>query len=318
MITKQEIIKPTYKKDIYPSSFDAKGSRLVYGTSGLGGVWGDVDAKESIDCLLYAFENGITSLDTSPSYSNSEMFVGKALQEWKGEKPFVSTKVGRLQSASAFEAKLDYSVQGMKDSVNRSLDLLGIDTIDLLFLHEPQWAPLDRIDEIIETLQLFKEEGKVKKLGIGGNPSLEFRPYIKGDVFEVVSTFCRMDACNLAAFEEEVKLYKAENIAVYAASALHFSLLGNRFETYTQNPPTDTEYITDKEIRIAIKVNQIAKKNNISLPTLAQRYLFSIEEATRVVIGARRIYQIENTISDWKQGALSEDIFNEITNAILN
>jgi aryl-alcohol dehydrogenase-like predicted oxidoreductase len=311
-------IKPTYKENIYSSDFNAKGTRLVYGTSGLGGVWGDVDARESIDCLLYAFENGITSLDTSPSYSNSEMFVGKALAKWKGQRPFISTKVGRLQSASAFEAKLDYSLQGMTDSVNRSLDLLGVESIDLLFLHEPQWAPLDRMEEIIDTLQSFKADGKVKMLGIGGNPSLEFRPYINGNIFEVISTFCRMDACNLEAFDEEIGIYKKENIAIYAASALHFSLLGNRFETYTQHPPTDTEYITDKEISIAIKVNEIAKKNNISLPTLAQRYLFSIEEATRVVVGARRIYQIENTIKDWKQGALSEDIFNEITNAIMN
>lgn len=63
MKTKQQ---PTYKSDIYTSTFPAKGSRLVYGTSGLGGVWGEVDENESIECLLYAFEQGITSLDTSP------------------------------------------------------------------------------------------------------------------------------------------------------------------------------------------------------------------------------------------------------------
>jgi aryl-alcohol dehydrogenase-like predicted oxidoreductase len=77
------MLKPSYKKDIYASDFTAKGSRLVYGTSGLGGVWGEVDEAESIDCLLYAFENGITSLDTSPSYSQSEKYVGKALKSPK-------------------------------------------------------------------------------------------------------------------------------------------------------------------------------------------------------------------------------------------
>jgi len=310
--------QPNYKKDIYQSDFSANGSRLVYGTSGLGGVWGEIDEKESVDCLIYAFENGINSIDTAPSYSNSEKIVGNALKQWKGEMPFISTKVGRLQSASAFEAKLDYSVQGMKDSVNRSLDLLGVNSVDLLFLHEPQWAPLNRIDEVIDTLQYFKSEGLTKMIGIGGNPSIAFRPYIKSDIFQVVSTFCRMDACNLSAFEEEIAIYQKENIAIYAASALHFSLLGNRFETYTTKPPTDTEYITDKEIRIAILVNEIAKKYDIPLATLSQRYLFSIQEATRVVMGARKISQIQNTIEDWKQGALPEVIFNEITTTILN
>jgi len=60
--------KPTYQADINElrHPFD-RGSRLVYGTSGLGGVWGKVDEEESIDCLLYAFEHGITFLDTLPS-----------------------------------------------------------------------------------------------------------------------------------------------------------------------------------------------------------------------------------------------------------
>jgi aryl-alcohol dehydrogenase-like predicted oxidoreductase len=311
------MLKPSYKKDIYASDFPAKGSRLVYGTSGLGGVWGEVDEAESIDCLLYAFENGITALDTSPSYSQSEKYVGKALKRWQGEKPFISTKVGRLQSATAFDAVLDYSPEGMKNSLLRSLDLLGVDSVDLLFLHEPQWVPLDKIEEILETLQSFKEAGYTKMLGIGGNPSLAFRPYIKSDIFQVVSTFCRMDACTLVAFEEEMAIYQRGNIAVYAASALHFSLLGNRFELFTQNPPTDNEYITEREIANAKRVNDIAKKYKMPLPTLAQRYIFSIKEATRVVMGARNIQQIQNTINDWQQGALPKKIFNEITKALV-
>ncbi|AQG80721.1 aldo/keto reductase [Spirosoma montaniterrae] len=309
-------MKPTYKPDIYSSTFPAHGSRLVYGTSGLGGVWGAVDPGESVDCLLYALENGITSLDTSPSYSNSETYVGKALRRWEGERPFLSTKVGRLQAATAHDARLDYSVEGMTNSIKRSLDLLGVDSVDLLFLHEPQWVPLDRIDEILDTLQSFREAGYTRMLGIGGNPSPEFRPYIRSKVFQVVSTFCRMDACNLSAFDEEVGLYQQQNIAVYAASALHFSLLGNRFETYTKQPPVGDDYISDRDIQNAIRVNEIAKKHGLPLPTLAQRYLFSMAEATRVVMGARTIPQIQNTINDWRQGALPEEVFDEITNTI--
>ena len=150
--------RPTYKKDVFASTFPAKGSRLVYGTSGLGGVWGEVDESESIDCLLYAFENGISSLDTSPSYSQAEKYVGLALQKWKHEQPFISTKVGRLQASSAFDVKLDYSNEGIRNSLKGSLDLLGVESVDLLFLHEPQWVPLERIDEIIETLQILKED----------------------------------------------------------------------------------------------------------------------------------------------------------------
>jgi aryl-alcohol dehydrogenase-like predicted oxidoreductase len=317
VMIKTTLLKPTYKANIYQSDFPAKGSRLVYGTSGLGGVWGAVDESESIDCLLYAFENGITTLDTSPSYSKSEEYVGKALRRWQGEKPFISSKVGRLPAESAFDAKMDYSPMGMRNSLYRSLDLLGIECLDLLFLHEPQWVPLDKIDEILNTLQSFKAEGLTKMLGVGGNPSETFMPYIQKDIFQVVSGFCRLDACTLTAFDNELPCILERKLAYYAASSLHFSLLGNRFDTYTKTPPTNTEYISAYEITNAIEVNKIAQKHGISLPTLAQRYLFSINEATRIVMGARKINQIENTIDDWQQGALPEDIFDEITYVLL-
>jgi len=308
-------LNPTYKTDIYESGFPAYGTRLVYGTSGLGGIWGKVNEAESIDCILYALENGITSFDTAPSYNNAELYLGKALKQWKGELPFISTKVGRLRGDSAFDAKLDYSSQGMKESVLRSLDVLGLDKVNLLFLHEPQWIPLKKIEEVIETFLSFKEQGFAEMLGIGGNPSKAFMPYISNRYFGVISTFCRMDACNLSAFDEIIPATLRENISVYAASALHFSLLGNRFEQYTDENPGIAE-ISKIDIQNAIRVNELAKKYALCLATLAQRYLFSIEEATRVVIGARKISQIQSTISDWKAGALPKNIFDEISEII--
>src|ERR1022692_560512 len=247
---------PTYKSDIYQSDFPAHGSRLVYGTSGLGGVWGEVDEQESIDCILYALENDISSFDTSPSYSNAEVYLGKALRKWKGEKPFVSTKVGRLKADSAFEAKLDYSPTGMRNSLMRSLDLLGLEKVDLLFLHEPQWVPLKKIDQILEILMSFKEEGYTNMLGIGGNPSEQFKPYIKNKYFQVISSFTKMDACNLSAFRDILPITIPQNIAFYAASSLHFSLLGNRFEKFVANGNKGYEdNVTQKDIENAIKVN---------------------------------------------------------------
>lgn len=311
-------LTPTYKADIYKSDFPAYGSRLVYGTSGLGGVWGVVDEQESIDCIIYALENGISSFDTSPSYGNAEVYLGKALTKWMGEKPFVSTKVGRLKADTAFDAKLDYSPKGMRESLKRSLDLLGLEKINLLFLHEPQWVPLQEIDQILETLLSFKEEGYTDMLGIGGNPSEQFKPYIIYSYFQVISSFTKMDACNLSAFKEILPISIPQKIAFYAASSLHFSLLGNRFEQFIVNGTKGyEEHITQIDIKNAIKVNSIATKSGMALSELAQRYLFSIEEATRVVMGPRKLSQITSTISDWKVGALPKEMFDEITKIIL-
>ena len=71
----------------------------------------------------------------------------------------MSTHVGRLKTETAFEARLDFSIQGMSASLMRSLELLQLDYVDLLFLHEPQWIPMNRIDEILELLISFQEAG---------------------------------------------------------------------------------------------------------------------------------------------------------------
>ena len=313
---KTKMKKPTYiKGDFTKSPAFNNESRLVYGTSGLGGVWGTVAERDSVDALLYAFENGISALDTAPSYANAEIYVGMALKEWKGKRPFVSTKIGRLKGKDAFETKLDYSVDGLKRSLDNSLKTLGLNKIDLLFLHEPQLVPIQKIDEILHTLHGFKSEGLVSSIGVGGNPSSEFMPFVTKENFDVVSGFLHMDACNLSVFEGEIQTYKKEGIAYYAASALHFSLLGNRFETYKKDG-VDGEWITQLDLENAIRVKAIADKYNMSLASLSQRYLFSIKEADRVVMGARTPAQIKATIDDWNAGKLSEEIFNEITASI--
>jgi aryl-alcohol dehydrogenase-like predicted oxidoreductase len=276
-----------------------------------------VEEAESIDCLLYAFENGIASLDTSPSYSRSEEFVGKALRRWNGPRPFISTKVGRLPAEDAYDCKLDYSPAAMRKSVKRSLDLLGVERVDILFLHEPQCVPLDKIEEITDTLLSFKAEGLTRRLGIGGNPTDDFRARVKKGTFQVMSGFCMLDACNLTALEKDIPFCQQNDIAYYAASSLHFALLGNRFETYCREAPGG-DYISDKDIKTAIRTKAIAEKYGMDLANMSQRYLFSMEEATRITMGARKISQIENTIRDWKQGVLPEEIFNEITEMVSN
>ncbi|MGD1890102.1 MAG: aldo/keto reductase [Cyclobacteriaceae bacterium] len=309
-------IKPSYQPDINATfPLFKKGSRLVYGTSGLGGVWGEVDESESIDCLLYAFEHGISSLDTSPSYNRSEEFVGKALQRWQGERPFISTKVGRLPAEKADECYVDYSTESMRDSLMRSLDRLQVAQVDLLFLHEPHLVPLDNIEEILDTLKTFQAKGLTRLLGVGGNPTDAFRPYVTKDNFQVVSGFLKMDACNLSAFQNDIPHFQQEGVAYYAASALHMALLGTRFERYQADPP-GTQWITAQDVETAAAVNAIAQRHQLLLSTLAQRYLFSIQEADRIVMGARTISQIQSTVSDWQQGVLPQEIFDEITNTI--
>lgn len=309
-------LKPTYiEGDHSKSEFFDNQSRLVCGCSGLGGVWRPIEESVAVDTILYALENGISVFDTSPSYNQSQYFLGQALRKWEGEKPFISTKVGRLQAEKADDCVVDYSPETMRKSVYESLDLLGLDKIDLLFLHEPHLVPVEKMDEIMDCLQSFKKEGIVGKLGVGGNPIDRFYPHLIKENFDVVSGFLKMDACNLSAFEKDVPQIKKENIAYYGASALHMGLLGRRLNEYTKDRPNN-EWITNLDVDIANEINKIAVKNDIPLSRLAMRYVYSLKEADRVVVGPTSKDQVKDILNSWDEGKLSLSIFNEITNTI--
>ena len=306
--------RPTYIRNHKTSQAFKGGDRLVFGTAGIGGVWGKVNPRESVDALLYAFEQGLTVLDTAASYADAQLFIGLALKEWKGRRPFISTKIGRLRGEDAHTTFTDYTPEGLKRTLFENLETLGVEKIDLLFLHEPHLVPLDQVHQILETLQQFKTDGLCDYLGVGGNPTPEFMPYVKKENFDAVSGFLHLNACNLAALEQDIPFYQKEGIAYYAASPLHFGLLGDGFYQATEAP---NEWIKAADQATAIAVKTIADKYGMLLPSLAQRYLFSIAEADRVVVGARTLQQIEATISDWKSGKLPETIFDEVTDMIV-
>ncbi len=310
--------KPTLIKDDYRKNGKLDGgSRLVLGTSGLGGVWGKVDEEESVEAILYALEQGIDVIDTSPSYHKAQEYVGKALNRWRGKHPFISTKIGRLPAKRPDVVYLDYSPSGMRDSIHKSLDLLGVDSVDLLFLHEPQLVPVDRMDAIMESLHSFQEEGVVDMLGIGGNPEDGFWPFVDGEKFDAVSTFLKMDACSLEGFTHDIPKYRKEGLMIYAASSLHMGLLGSKFSEYVEHPP-ETEWIQKIHIENAQMVEEIAKKNGVSLTNLSLRYLFSMEEADRIVLGPQNMDEVRNSIDIWNEGPLQEEIFDEVTEILLN
>jgi aryl-alcohol dehydrogenase-like predicted oxidoreductase len=310
--------KPTYiKGDHTKSNYFNNQSRLVLGCSGLGGVWRPIEEKDAVETMLYALENGVRVFDTAPSYNKSQYFLGKALKAWSGEKPFISTKVGRLRADKAEDCIVDYSPETMRKSVYESLEVLGIDSIDLLFLHEPHLVPIEKMNEIMECLNGFKKEGIVKMLGIGGNPIEQFYPHMIKDNFDVLSGFLKLDACNLTGFNKDIPQIQKENIAYYAASALHMGLLGRRLYEYNEERPNN-EWISNLDVDVALKTNEIAQKYGIPISRLALRYVFSIEEADRVVVGPTSKAQLKDLITAWNAGKLPEHIFDEISNSILS
>jgi aryl-alcohol dehydrogenase-like predicted oxidoreductase len=232
--------------------------------------------------------------------------VGKALKQWRGKRPIVSTKAGRLAGSH------DYSPAAIRHSVKRSLDLLGLDRIDLLFVHEPEFVPAAQRPALIDELLRLKSDGYAARLGLGGGDCVAWDEFLAAGCFDVVLVFNRIDACCLDA-EADLPRIRQAGAALYQGSPLHMGLLGARFENFVMEPPS---WLTTAVLDAANRIKAFADAHGMSLPSLAHRFAFAMDAIDRVVLGACNMQQLRASLDDWRQGPISEKLFDDVCSVI--
>ena len=137
--------------------------------------WGDRTREQAIDMVQHAIDAGVTFFDTGDVYGHgdSEALVGDALGEYRDEVT-VSTKVGYdfYNNPQAGHGELPKRVdpEWIRTALDRSLDRLDMDYVDVLMLHN---ANVDEVTpDVLETLDELREEGKVEAVGWALGPSI--------------------------------------------------------------------------------------------------------------------------------------------------
>lgn len=285
--------------------------RIVLGTAGLGGAWRKIDRSSSIDTLLFALDHGIKHIDMAPAYMDAEEIVSEALLQWKGNPPILSTKVGKKKGMATQQGLNDYHPDQLESSLNNSLTILKRSQIDILFLHEPDQVPINRVNEVVEKLRRFKQQGMVKKLGFGGAPSDKFRAGIKDGVFDIVMDFNNYNLAQRTALKRDFPYYRKHNLEIHEASALMMGLLGSRLDSYIKEPPS---WIS-KELMVKARALQaLANHNDMLLSTMAHRFLMYSDQIDKMVIGPSNLHQLKLTLSDLQKGPLPLPLVNQINN----
>jgi aryl-alcohol dehydrogenase-like predicted oxidoreductase len=149
---------------------DLQLTSIGFGAWAIGGgnwefAWGPQDDDESVAAIHRALELGINWIDTAAIYGlgHSEEIVGRALKTYSGQKPLVFTKCSMRwhQDRSIYRS---LKAGSLAEEVEGSLKRLGVETIDLYQIHWPN--PEEEIEEGWETLARFKEQGKVRWIGV--------------------------------------------------------------------------------------------------------------------------------------------------------
>jgi len=143
-----------------------KASRLGFGVSGAHG-FALVPPSRTLALLAEAYQAGVRVFDTAPAYGNgeAERRLGRALRAMDRDQVTVSTKVG-VSGSSLSGLVRDFSPDGVEASLLASLDRLGVEGVDVVFLHGAapvEWTPLLR-----QRLSDLRQAGAFKLLGAAG------------------------------------------------------------------------------------------------------------------------------------------------------
>lgn len=253
-------------------------SVISMGGSGYGNVYGQYDEKHARKGLQYGLEEyGINYIDTAPWYGQgvSETFLGKALKGIERQKYYIGTKVGRYERN--ISAMFNFTAQKVTESAERSLKRLNLDYVDLLQIHDVEFAPSTDviINETLPALKLLQRRGLCRYIGITGYPLPILRTIVNETEIDTVLSYCRL-TLNDSSLVQDLDFYDSKNIGIINASPLSMGLLVPEF-IQEWHPASDA-------IKLAcFKAVEYCRHNNVDISRIALNYSTSFEKVRNFI-----------------------------------
>ncbi|XP_025829493.1 L-galactose dehydrogenase-like [Agrilus planipennis] len=247
LINKQFLIKmslpPTFVKGFHDENVikrmkyvkfgatDLVVSQLSLGTGGFSTLYGVFSLEECRATVVDALKQGINYIDTAPYYGTgeSETTLGQCLKGIPRQAYYVSTKVGRYETDP--KRMFDFSAKRTRESIEMSLKKLGIDYIDVINVHDIEFAPsLDIVlNETLPTLVEAVKQGKARYIGVTGYPVSTLaecieRSKIKIDAVLSYSRLCLLDT----ALNDFLPVFQSKNLGIVNAAPACMGLLSSR------------------------------------------------------------------------------------------
>ncbi|MBK1878977.1 aldo/keto reductase [Pelagicoccus mobilis] len=294
-------------------------SILSYGASALGGVFSEINEDDGIQAVHTALDMGVNYIDVSPAYGDkkAETVLGRALKTRKREEYYLSTKAGKFCTPGAYGGHLfDYSEAAIRKSVDESLGRLGVEHVDVVYLHDIEYDGRSHVDQAvgegIETLKALKSEGKIRFYGLSTYPMDLWKTVAESVDIEVAMThshYCLSDTQLL----DIVDTCDRRGIGLINSSPLLMGVL-------TSRGPADWFPITEEEREVAQKAVNFCLENGTTIEKLSIQYAVANERIPTTLTSSSnpgRIRQsIENALIEPDLGLVGEvqDILKPILN----
>ncbi|WP_436535858.1 aldo/keto reductase [Actinoplanes sp. HUAS TT8] len=290
---------------------------LGLGGSPLGNFAGPISDDTAAQVMARAWDGGIRYFDTAPHYGLglSERRIGAGLRGRPRDEFVVSTKVGRLLEPASPPARWDtegfavpgdlrrrwdFSAGGVRRSLEQSLTRLGLDTIDLALVHDPDQAWDGAARQGLAALARLKQAGLVSAVGIGTNATAGLRPLIEEGLVDVVMLANRYSLLDRAALDPVLEPAAAAGVAVVAAGVFATGLLA------TARPAPDATYeyrpADPETLRRAGRLAEICAGHGVDLPAAALAFPLRHPAVDAIVVGMRSPQEVDENLRRFRAG----------------
>lgn len=287
-------------------------SELSLGCAQLGNLYREVTDGEAQATVLSAWELGVRYFDTAPHYGLglSERRLGAALASRRRDAYVISSKVGRLLEPirnpggglddggylvpATHRRVWDFSRDGIRRSLTESLERLGLDRVDIVYLHDPDehWAEV--LETGYPTLAELRDQGVVNAIGAGMNQASMLADLVRETDVDVVMLAGRYTLLEQDSLDDLLPLCEERRVGIVAAGVFNSGLLAR------PQPPSEAKYdyetappeLLDRARRIAA----ICDRHGTSLPAAAIAFPLAHPAVVSVCLGARSAKQVQRNV----------------------
>ena len=309
-------------------------SALTLGGGGLGQVWGETTREEAIATVNLAVENGINHLDVAPMYGKGEaervvgeVFKGKDLGDVK-----ITTKcrLGTLPDDKVYERLIS--------SLNKSLDNLNMERVDLFLLHSQlrqddfQLYTLNEYRDtnttslscyynaVIPAFERLKQEGKIGSWGIGGLGQTQAILEALNHEIQPEAVQCVVNPLNSAGaigyvdqdFDPQKILLESQKVGVPILGIRAVQAGALTLEMDREPHPSGFDIKDFEDYDKAEPFRKLASEWKMNPSILAHRYALSAEKVSSVILGVKNRDELLECLDAESTGPITQDQIIEI------
>lgn len=256
---------------------------IGFGALSIGRDWGMTDKerpdeKEAGIVLNSVLDLGINLVDTASAYHRSEERIGNSISNRRSEY-ILASKCGEHNDEPA--TYYDFSYNAIKESIDKSLQLLKTDVIDLMQIHfGPEPEKVIAEGETVQAMKDAQKEGKIRYLGASIDGELAKQCILSGDFDVMQMEYHLLNQDN----EMNIKLCEDKGLGVLIRTGLGRGLLTSR--------ALKAQFKPDKLEKMLKLVNQ----DGDLLTTLALNFLYENKGISSVLIGTKNMEHLKKNI----------------------